>query len=159
MRPPTRCPVCGDTSIEAVKHPQAFKVSTKQTAAYRCSQHHTFYAMPREVERARLLCGKARSARTGADEQIARARSRRGEIHTNVASIVHGFERIDIEEAVQKVRDTVRRSREMHAKLDRTTASPKELSEQVRQSVDDAKRNRTQRMQRQRDKRNHTHTE
>ncbi len=143
MHPPTRCPVCGDSSIQEVKHPQAFKVPTKQTAAYRCSKRHTFYALTREVERAHLLLGKARSTRTQADEQIMRARSSRGEIHTNIAGILHRFEPMDTEEAVQKARDAVQRSRETRAEVRRTTARSKELIEQGTQSVDDAKRNRT----------------
>ncbi len=133
LLPVTRCPVCGDTSIEAVKHPQAFKVPTKQTATYRCSNHHTFYGFSREVERAHRLRGQARSGRTEANEHIRRAHDLQGKTDPDVATITRRFERIDTEEVVQNARNAIRKSRESRAKA-------KKLAESARERITDAKR-------------------
>lgn len=158
MRPPTRCPVCGDAAIAPVKHPEAFKVPANQTVAYRCSKNHTFYALTRTVEQAHRLRGEAHSSRTAADDQIRRARVLRGETDSGRVSIIQSFEPIDTEEAVQKSREAVRRSKETRTKVQHTRAFSKELAEQVRLSVADAKRKHAQRRGRGISGENHEHT-
>ena len=131
--------------MEPVKHPKALK-SVRETMAYRCSKHHTFYAVPREVERAHRLRGEARSSRREADEQIRHARGlRRASEHVLV---IADFVPIDTKEAVQKARDTAQKSRETRARAQRTRKLSQNLAEQAKQSLHDGKNKRGQRLSR-----------
>lgn len=114
--------------------------------AYRCSKHHTFYAVPREVERAHRLRGEARSSRTEADEQIGHARRLR-RTNENVL-IIADFVPIDTKEAVQKARDTAQKSKETRARAQRTRKLSQHLAEQAKQSLHDVKNKRGQRLSR-----------
>ena len=144
LHPPTRCPVCGDTAITVVQYPSAFKGSAKQPTTYRCSRHHTFYALPREVERSRRLRAEA--------QHIRRARNLQGKMNPNVAMITRRFERIETEEVVKKARDVVRQSRETRANAKHMLDSSKNLldfskkvSERAREGVTDVRRKQEQR--------------
>ena len=140
VRPPARCPVCGNTSITAVEHAETYKMPSKQIPTYRCSNHHTFYGVPREVARAQRLRNEARSGRRKADEHINRARNLRGERGHKAVDLIQGFERLDTDQALEMARETVRRSRETRAKAQRTWAATQELTERAKERIDDAKR-------------------
>jgi len=69
---PTRCPVCGEASITAVKHS---KTSVRPSTGFRCSKGHVFQVIPRAaVTRSKQLRIQARAARSAAAKEIERAR-------------------------------------------------------------------------------------
>ena len=79
MGEPSSCPVCGDTSLQPVKHASekaSAKTKSAESSGYKCSKGHVFEKIPRlmEVRRSRQLREQVRDTKTLADQQIAKAR-------------------------------------------------------------------------------------
>ena len=79
MGEPSSCPVCGDTSLQPLKHSsENARGSAKraESSGYKCSKGHVFEKIPKlmEVRRSRQLREQARDTTTLADQQIAKAR-------------------------------------------------------------------------------------
>jgi hypothetical protein len=76
---PSSCPVCGDTSLQPLKHTSENargKTKLADSSGYRCSKGHIFEKIPKlmEVRRSRQLQEQARDTVTKADQQIAKAK-------------------------------------------------------------------------------------
>ena len=79
MGEPSSCPVCGDTSLQPLKHSSENargSVKRAESSGYKCSKGHVFEKIPKlmEVRRSRQLREQARDTTTLADQQIAKAR-------------------------------------------------------------------------------------